>query len=112
MQINSEQEYQDTLAQIEVLMDAREGTPEAEELERLAISVEKYEKKHFPIAMSNLQIFLHICSSLSSQLLFCFVCFGLMFLLTGGRPMVKHVGIASTICCVFILSPSLFRVKK
>lgn len=50
MQINSDQEHQDTLAQIEVLMDAKEGTPEAEELERLAIAVEQYEDIHYPIA--------------------------------------------------------------
>lgn len=49
MQINTEQEYQDALDRIELLMDAKEGTPGAEELEELAIAVEKYEDKQLTV---------------------------------------------------------------
>lgn len=46
----SESDYKAALKQIESLFDAAEpGTPEGEELERLAAMVEEYEEKHFPI---------------------------------------------------------------
>lgn len=47
--IRSEQDYEAALARIDSLMDARPGTPEADELDLLATLVEWYEKRHFPI---------------------------------------------------------------
>lgn len=47
--IRSERDHATALARIELLMDAEEGTPEADELDLLADLVEHYEMKHFPI---------------------------------------------------------------
>ena len=47
--IRTETEYEQALARLEELMDAVSGSPEEEELEVLAILIEKYEEKHFPI---------------------------------------------------------------
>ena len=47
--IKTEKDYNEALKRIELLFDADEGTPEAEELELLATLVELYEKEHFPI---------------------------------------------------------------
>ncbi len=49
--IKNEHEYEDTLAEIELLMDAAPGSPEADRLEVLSILVEKYEEEHYPIEM-------------------------------------------------------------
>lgn len=49
--IKSEAEYEAALARAEKLMDARAGTPEAEELEHLAMVIEAYEEKHHPIEL-------------------------------------------------------------
>ncbi|MBE0671067.1 MAG: hypothetical protein IH588_10800 [Anaerolineales bacterium] len=48
--LNSESEYKTALAHIESLMDAEPGSPQEQELERLAILVEAYEQEHYPIA--------------------------------------------------------------
>lgn len=46
----SESDYNAALKRIESLINAAEaGTPEGDELERLAALVEEYEEKHFPI---------------------------------------------------------------
>lgn len=46
----SESDYKTALKRIESLFDVAEpGTPEGDELERLAALVEEYEEKHFPI---------------------------------------------------------------
>ncbi|MGL0930729.1 hypothetical protein ACSTDZ_16990 [Vibrio vulnificus] len=46
----SESDYKAALKRIESLFDAaKPGTPEGDELERLASLVEEYEDKHFPI---------------------------------------------------------------
>ncbi|EJB8448649.1 hypothetical protein BOO30_11120 [Vibrio navarrensis] len=46
----SESDYNAALKRIESLFDAAEpGTPEGDELERLAALVDEYEEKHFPI---------------------------------------------------------------
>lgn len=46
----SESDYNAALKRIESLFNAAEpGTPEGDELERLAALVEEYEEKHFPI---------------------------------------------------------------
>lgn len=47
--IKTKREHQRALARIEQLMDARPGTPAADELELLAALVELYEDKVFPI---------------------------------------------------------------
>ena len=47
--IKSEDDYQTALARIEELMDARPGSVQEEELELLALLVEKYESEHYPI---------------------------------------------------------------
>lgn len=45
-----ESDYKAALKRIESLLDVAEpGTPEGDELERLAALVEEYEEKHFPI---------------------------------------------------------------
>jgi len=47
----TEEEYAKSTARILELMDmdAEKGSPEGDELDRLATRVEEYEKKHFPI---------------------------------------------------------------
>ncbi|MDO9264170.1 MAG: hypothetical protein Q7U02_09400 [Desulfosalsimonadaceae bacterium] len=47
--IKSQQDYDIALARIDELMDAKEGTPEADELELLATLVEMYEEEHYPM---------------------------------------------------------------
>jgi HTH-type transcriptional regulator/antitoxin HigA len=47
--IRTEEEYQATLATIDTLLDAEEGSPEEELLELLSILVEAYEDRHYPI---------------------------------------------------------------
>ncbi len=49
--IENEQEYQIALIELDKLMDAEPGTPEANKLEVLALLVEKYEDEHYPIEM-------------------------------------------------------------
>jgi HTH-type transcriptional regulator/antitoxin HigA len=47
--IKTEVEYETTLRRVEALMDAEPGSPEEEELELLALLVEKYEGERYPI---------------------------------------------------------------
>jgi HTH-type transcriptional regulator / antitoxin HigA len=47
--IKTPEEHRAALTRIDQLMDAIEGTPEADELEVLAILVERYERHAFPI---------------------------------------------------------------
>lgn len=47
--ITTEQEYDQALARLEEIFDARKGTEEGEELELLGYLIEKYEDEHFPI---------------------------------------------------------------
>ena len=47
--IKTEADYDTALEQIALLMDAKAGTPEADELEVLATLVECYETEHYPI---------------------------------------------------------------
>jgi HTH-type transcriptional regulator/antitoxin HigA len=47
--VHTEEEHRAALARIDQLMDAAEGTPEAAELEALAILVDHYERAAFPI---------------------------------------------------------------
>ncbi len=47
--IHSEADYQESLARIDALMDAKPGTPEGDELDILATLVQAYEENHHPI---------------------------------------------------------------
>lgn len=49
--IRSESDYEDSLARLEDLIDARPGTPESDELEVLATLIERYEDERYPIAL-------------------------------------------------------------
>lgn len=48
--IKTKTEYKAALREVEALFDAPEGTPQADKLEVLAMLVEKYEARHYPIA--------------------------------------------------------------
>lgn len=47
--IKKEQDYQEALDRLEVIFDAKKGSPEGDELEILGLLIEKYESVHFPI---------------------------------------------------------------
>lgn len=47
--IRTESEYRSTLAEIEALWEAPEGSPEADHLEVLTLLVQDYERQHHPI---------------------------------------------------------------
>ena len=47
--IKTENDYNQALERLEVLFDAKKGTPEGDELELLGILIEQYENTHFPI---------------------------------------------------------------
>ncbi|MEX0594082.1 MAG: helix-turn-helix domain-containing protein [Balneolaceae bacterium] len=47
--IHNENDYENALARIEVIFDAKPGTPEGDELEILGILIDEYEEKRFPI---------------------------------------------------------------
>jgi HTH-type transcriptional regulator / antitoxin HigA len=47
--IHNETIYEETLAEIDALFDAKPGTPEGDRLEILVTLLEAYERKHFPI---------------------------------------------------------------
>ena len=47
--IRSESDYEAVLAEIDTLLDAKEGSPEEERLELLSVLVEVWEDKHYSI---------------------------------------------------------------
>ena len=47
--IKTEKDYQESLKRLEVIFDAKKGTPEGDELEILSILIDKYENEKFPI---------------------------------------------------------------
>jgi HTH-type transcriptional regulator/antitoxin HigA len=47
--IKSKKDYQQALDRLEVIFDAKKGTPEGDELEIMGILIEQYENAHFPI---------------------------------------------------------------
>lgn len=49
MTMLNDKEYDLALARLNEIFDAEPGTPEAEELEALATSIEEYEAQHYPI---------------------------------------------------------------
>lgn len=49
--ITTEKDYQEALKRLELIFDAKKGTPEGNELEILSILIDKYENENFPIGM-------------------------------------------------------------
>ncbi len=49
--IRNEADYKKALERLELIFDAKRGTPEGDELEILAIVVDNYENVNFPIGM-------------------------------------------------------------
>lgn len=49
--IKTKKDYNQALERLDVIFDAKKGTPEGDELEVLSILVEKYEDEHFPIGL-------------------------------------------------------------
>ncbi len=47
--IRTENDYQLALSRVEQIWDAREGSPELDELEILVTLIEKYESLHYPL---------------------------------------------------------------
>ncbi|UUV21539.1 helix-turn-helix domain-containing protein [Paenimyroides aestuarii] len=47
--LKTEADYIEALSRLEVLFDAKVGTPESDEADILAILIDEYEKKNFPI---------------------------------------------------------------
>ncbi|MBL7112938.1 MAG: transcriptional regulator [Bacteroidales bacterium] len=47
--IKSEKEYQQTLSRMELLFDSAVGTKESDEADILALLIDDYEQKHYPI---------------------------------------------------------------
>ena len=57
--IRNKKEHQAALKEIEMLWKAKDGTPESDRLEVLALLVERYEQEHFPIPDPDPIDFLH-----------------------------------------------------
>jgi len=47
--IKTEQEFNRAMVRLEMIFDAKKGTPEGDELEILGMLIENYDDKHFPI---------------------------------------------------------------
>lgn len=47
--IKNEKQYQAYLKRMNEIFNAKEGTPESDELDMLALVLEKYEEEHYPI---------------------------------------------------------------
>jgi len=47
--IKTKKDYQNALARLEVIFDAKPGTSQGDELEVLGILIDKYEQEHYPI---------------------------------------------------------------
>jgi len=47
--LKTKKDYQQAMARLDKIFDAKPGTPEGDELDILAILVEKYESNHFPV---------------------------------------------------------------
>ncbi|WP_111308833.1 helix-turn-helix domain-containing protein [Confluentibacter sediminis] len=47
--IKTEHDYNQALKRLEVIFDAKKGTPEGDELELLGILIDQYENENFPI---------------------------------------------------------------
>ena len=49
--IKSEKDYHEAMERLEVIFDAKKGSPEGDELEILGILIDQYENEHFPVAL-------------------------------------------------------------
>jgi HTH-type transcriptional regulator/antitoxin HigA len=49
--IKTKKDYQQALVRLEVIFDAKKGTPEGDELEILGILIDQHENEHFPIGL-------------------------------------------------------------
>ena len=49
--IKTDTDYNQVLERLEMIFDAKKGSPEGDELEVLGILVDQYENKHFPIGL-------------------------------------------------------------
>lgn len=47
--IKTKKDYQNALTRLEIIFDAKPGTPEGDELEVLGILIDKYEQEKYPI---------------------------------------------------------------
>lgn len=47
--IKTNNDYEQALARLEVIFDAKKGTEEGDELEKLGMLIDNYEKEAFPI---------------------------------------------------------------
>jgi HTH-type transcriptional regulator / antitoxin HigA len=47
--IKTKADYQEILLRLEVIFDAKIGTPESDEADILGLMVDEFEKKHYPI---------------------------------------------------------------
>lgn len=47
--IKTKKDYQDALLRLELIFDAKPGSPEGDELEVLGILIDAYEKVHYPV---------------------------------------------------------------
>ncbi|MFP4026131.1 MAG: type II toxin-antitoxin system HigA family antitoxin [Thiohalospira sp.] len=47
--IKTESDYENALKRLEVIFDAKNGTPESDEADILGLLIDEYEKKHYPI---------------------------------------------------------------
>jgi len=47
--LKTKKDYQQAMARLDKIFDAKPGTPEGDELDILVILVEKYESNHFPV---------------------------------------------------------------
>lgn len=49
--IRTENDYHQALVRLEIIFDAKFGSPEGDELEVLGILIDQYENEHFPIGL-------------------------------------------------------------
>ena len=49
--IRTENDYHQALKRLEIIFDAKFGSPEGDELEVLGILIDRYENEHFPIGL-------------------------------------------------------------
>ncbi|AOW10729.1 helix-turn-helix domain-containing protein [Flavobacterium gilvum] len=49
--IKTEKDYNQALERLEIIFDAKKGSPEGDELEVLGILIDQYENDHFPIGL-------------------------------------------------------------
>ncbi|MBL0882452.1 MAG: helix-turn-helix domain-containing protein [Chitinophagaceae bacterium] len=49
--IKTKKDYHQAMDRLEMIFDAKKGTPQGDELEVLSILIEKYEDEHFPIGL-------------------------------------------------------------